>query len=126
MTSVIEVIAHHSSAISRISSWLAMRGPIALVVGRVLAAARRATAGSLTAGSMRACGLLASPVWVLNCGGGLRRRNHVHQSSVADPPAIYSLCLLIRSFFFLNAYLLQERRHLAPAKDTEAKTRFRR
>ena len=52
MTSVIEVIAHHSSAISRISSWLAMRGPIALVVGRVLAAARRATAGSLTAGSM--------------------------------------------------------------------------
>ena len=29
-------------------------------------------------------------------------------------------------FFFLNAYLLQERRHLAPAKDTEAKTRFRR
>ena len=29
-------------------------------------------------------------------------------------------------FFFRNAYLLQERRHLAPAKDTEAKTRFRR
>ena len=28
--------------------------------------------------------------------------------------------------FFLNAYLLRERRHLAPAKDTEAKTRFRR
>ena len=28
-------------------------------------------------------------------------------------------------FFPRNAYLLQERRHLAPAKDTEAKTRFR-
>ena len=28
--------------------------------------------------------------------------------------------------FFLNVYLLQEHRHLVPAKDTEAKTRFRR
>ena len=29
-------------------------------------------------------------------------------------------------FFPLNVYLLQEHRHLVPAKDTEAKTRFRR
>ena len=29
-------------------------------------------------------------------------------------------------FFFLNVYLLQEHRRLVPAKDSEAKTRFRR
>ena len=34
--------------------------------------------------------------------------------------------LMYTGFFFRNAYLLQERRDLAPAKDTEAKTRFRR
>ena len=31
-----------------------------------------------------------------------------------------------RGGFFLNVYVLQEHRHLVPAKDTEAKTRFRR
>ena len=36
----------------------------------------------------------------------------------------FSLSLAVS--FFLNVYLLQEHRHLVPAKDTEAKTRFRR
>ena len=47
---------------------------------------------------------------------------------LAPPPA--SPRVLFLTLCFLNAaprlYLLQEHRHLAPAKDTEAKTRFRR